>query len=282
MAVNKEIWVPAIVEPFYSEASFLQKVVNHDEFVNERTVHVPNAGSASKISKNAKKFPIDVEAREDVDLTYSMNVFRFAPTVIQNAEAVELSYNKRESVINVNRAALYDEVAEDIVQSWVSGVETPINGSTGTIKEHITTIATQFATAKVPFTERYIMFSADDYYKFLAELTAAEQFAFSASADAAKGVLGMWMGFQVLQEFYVPKKVKLLAWYKGALSKAISELQILSNDQDATYFGDVVSGELRAGGSIIRKDIKGVAVVDDDGVQDAAPKLEDENLSDEE
>lgn len=193
-----------------------------------------------------------------------------------------MPYNKRESVINVNRAALYDEVAEDIVQSWVSGVETPINGSTGTIKEHITTIATQFAAAKVPFTERYIMFSAADYYKFLAELTAAEQFAFSASADAAKGVLGMWMGFQVLHEFYVQKKVKLIAWYKGALSKAMSELQILSNDQDATYFGDVVSGELRAGGSIISKDIKGVAVVDDDGVKDAAPKLEDENLSDEE
>lgn len=272
MPLNQQIWVKSIIEPFVAPTSFLSKVLNHDEYVNNRTVHVPNAGAPSSISKNAKKFPIAVEAREDVDLTYQIDVFRFAPTMIQNAEAVELSYNKRESIIAVNRAELYDEASMDTVKKWVSEVENPINGSTGTIKQHIKAIAVKFRKDKVPHKDRYMMLSAQAYEDFLEELSEKEQFAFSASADSARGVLGKYMSFEILEESYVPENVKILAWYKGSLSKAMGDTKILSNDQDATYYGDVVSGEVRIGGAVVRKDGKGVAVVDHDGTKDAAPE----------
>lgn len=278
MPVNQEIWVKTIVEPFYSTYSFLLKVLNHDEYVNNRTVHVPNAGEPSPVSKNAKKFPMEVASREDSDLIYDVNVFRIAPTVIQNAEAVELSYNKRESVISVNRAELYEAAAQDIVATWVSQVEKPINGSTGTIKEHIKAIAVQFRKDKVPHKERYIMLGAQAYEDFLNELSEKEQFAFSASADSSKGVLGKYMSFEFVEENFVPENVKLIAWHKGSLAKAMGETKILSNDQDATYFGDVVSAEVRVGGAVVRKDGKGIAVVDNDGVKDAAPEKSSEKL----
>ena len=60
----------------------------------------------------------------------------------------------------------------------------------------------------------------------------------------------------------------MLAWHKNSLSRAMSPLTLFENEKDPTYYGDIISGELRAGGAVIRKDLKGIYVIDDDGVTD--------------
>lgn len=272
MPLNREIWVPSIVGQLYQPNTVIAKSVDHSEYIDGKTVHVPNAGAAAKIGKNVKKLPLEVSSRTDLDLSYNIDDFKIYPIVITDAEQVELSYNKRESITAESRAKLYDEVTSDTVAKWVSGAK-PVAKS-GSIKDAIKAAAKQFAKDRVPKGERYIMLTEDGYYDFLDELTEKEQFAFSASADAEKGVLGKFFGFEFVDEYYLPKDVTMLAWQKQSLSHAIGTLKLYDTEGDPTYYGDVISGELRAGGAAIRSDKKGIYVVDVDGVADAAPKDE--------
>lgn len=276
MPLNREIWVPSIIGHLHQTNTVLAKSVDHSEYIDGKTVHVPNAGAAAKIGKNVKKLPLDVSSRTDLDLSYKIDDFKIYPIVITDAEQVELSYNKRESITAESRSKLYDEVTSDTVAKWVSGAK-PVAKS-GSIKDDIKAAAKQFAKDRVPKGERYIMLTEDGYYDFLEELSDKEQFAFSASADAEKGVLGKFYGFEFADEFYLPKDVSMMAWQKQSLSHAIGDLKIYDTEGDPTYYGDVISGELRAGGAAIRSDKKGIYVVDADGVADAAPKDEIEDM----
>ena len=70
----------------------------------------------------------------------------------------------------------------------------------------------------------------------------------------------------------------MLAWQKQSLSHAIGDLKIYEDEGNPTYYGDVISGEIRAGGSVVRSDKKGIYVVDADGVADTAPKDKVEDM----
>ncbi len=271
MAIQKEIWIESILEPFKKESSFLDKATEHSEFISGKTVHVPNAGGASKSVKNSNKLPLEIKGREDFDLTYSMDDYKMPPVVIEDAEKVELSYNKRESVISVNRAALYEDVAKDTIHKWVYGVEKPMSKNGKTPKQWIKEFAKQFDKDGVSKEERYLMFTVDQYYEFLDSLTSKEQFAFSACADAAKGILGNYFGFEVLKEFFLPEGVEAFAWQKNSVSKAMGEVKIYDNSGVADYYGDIISFQVRAGGAAIRFDKKGIACVTSSGKQISAP-----------
>lgn len=271
MPLNKEIWVDHIIGNLYGPTSAISRSVDHSEYINNKTVHVPNAGAPAKIGKNVKSLPLSVSSREDIDLIYKINDYKIYPMLVTNLEAVELSYDKRQSILAENKAKLYEETALDIVASWVACVKKPVAKASKTIKEMIKGAAKQFATDKVPSQGRTLMLTPDNYYKLLDELTEQEQFAFSASADAAHGVLGKYYGFEILEEYLLPNGVEMLAWHPLSMSRALGDVHIYANEQDATYYGDILSGDVRAGGHVIRQDCKGVYVVDADGVQDAAP-----------
>ena len=274
----KEVWIEQIIAGLYASTASINNSVNHSDFIENKIVHVPNAGAAAKILKNVRDLPISVTSREDIDLTYKINDFKISPMLVENIEEIELSYDKLASITAENKAKLAEWVAKDIFKSWVAGVKNPINGSTGTVKGWLKQIAKQFAKDKVPMQGRYVMMTEDLYYDFLETLSESESQAFHASQDLQKGRLGTYMGFTIVGEFLLPKKVKLFAWSALSVSRAIGSLKLYSREDDPTYYGSIVSGEMRAGGSVIRNDGKGVAAVDDDGVQDEAPKEKDENV----
>ena len=125
MALQVQIWIKSIIENLFADNSFASKSVDHSEFVNEKTVHVPNAGAAPSVVKNRTTFPAAVTTREDVDLSYDIDEFSVDPIRIPNADKVELSYNKRESIIRGSRNKLADDIHASLIYSWIpSGVNT--------------------------------------------------------------------------------------------------------------------------------------------------------------
>ena len=74
MAIQKEIWMAAIVEGLFASNSFLSKAFNADEYVNNgKIVHIPNAGAASGTKKNRTELPAKVTKRTDIDVTFPLN-----------------------------------------------------------------------------------------------------------------------------------------------------------------------------------------------------------------
>lgn len=299
MAIQKEIWMNTIVEGLFADNSFLSKSVDADEFVNDgRTVHIPNAGAASGVKKNRNQFPAEVKTRDDVDLTFNLNEFTTDPVRIPHADTVELSYNKRESVIRTDRAKLINDVSEDILYQWVPASANSIyttGGSTGTTavahtpgatgnrkafhQDDVMSAMTKFDEQNIPQEGRYLLVDAQMYKQLLKSLTQNEAQAFHAAVDVKKGVLGELHSFKIMKRSRVARyntagdklewsangtgtdNAAALAWHENSVCRAKGEITVFENEKDATYYGDILSFLLRAGGRCMRNGVEGLLAI---------------------
>ena len=222
MALQVEIWVKSIIEGLFANNTFAARSVDHSEFVNEKTVHVPNAGAAPNVEKNRTVFPANVTERKDVDLIYQMDEFTVDPVRIPHAEQVELSYNKRESVTRQSRRKLAQDIYESIIYNWIpegvkvvetlgEAVAAHIKEATGNrkrmTKQTVEELQTLFDEQDIPEEGRCILLDARMYNQLLNSLTDAERNGFLVCADPARGVIGKYLGF----DFYKRSKVAKVA-----------------------------------------------------------------------
>ncbi len=292
MALQKEIWINSIVELLFADNTFAARSVNHSAFVTDKTVHVPNAGSAPNVVKNRSSFPGTASQRTDYDLTYDINEYSTDPVHLQHSEEVELSYNKRESILKQMKAALADNVHADLVVSWVpsgyakvgtSGAAAPAHMSSSTgnrqamTKADVLAVKNLFDLDDIPQTGRCMLLDAVMYNQLMSSLSESEAAAFNASVDAQRGILGRLYGF----DFYMRSTVLRvnaagttinptaaattsaagIAWQEDCVSRAEGEHEIFDDSDNPLYYGDVMSALVRAGGHYMRNDKKGVAVI---------------------
>lgn len=294
MALNKEIWLTTIQENFFPDNSFATKSIDDSIFVSNKTVHIPNAGVPSGVEINRTKKPASVSQRSDNDLTYDMDELTTNPIYIPNIDMVELSYDKRQSILWNDRMELQKNAHQNLLYRWFCAdtvVETAGDAraahtsdkATGTRKKltkaSVLDLMTKFNVDDVPADGRYILLDAVMYADLLGDLTEKELSAFLASADAQKGVLGNLYGFNIMQRSKV-LRVKAdksllkwneageagelasgLAWQSQCVSRALGDVKMFDNTDDPTYYGDIYSFLMRVGGSYRRYDKKGVAAI---------------------
>lgn len=262
MALQTEIWLADIVEPLFAQNTFAARSLNHSAFVNNRTVHVPNAGTPPAVEKNRSSLPAAAAQRTDADLSYTIAEYTTDPVHITNAEEIELSYDKRQSVIAQMRSALADKVHTDILTSWIDGATATTAAAID--KDEVLKLMTAFDEQDVPQDGRCLILPPAQYASLLKSLTNFEGQSFLASADAQRGVVGRLYGFDVFQRSKVAAtagEALAFAWHADAVSHALGECRIFTDDQNPLYYGDIFSALVRAGGSIVRSDKKGALTV---------------------
>lgn len=295
MALNKEIWLSTIQENFFPDDSFAVHSVDDSMFVENKTVHIPNAGAPSGVVINRQDSNKGANSgqakRTDNDLTYNIDELTTNPIYIPEIEKTELSYDKRQSVIMNDRQQLQDTAHQNLLYKWyvkASAIETTGSAraahtsttATGTRKaikkEDVLTIATEFNKMNVPANDRYLLLDAVMYADLLAALTGSDLPAFLASANAQKGIVGNLYGINVMMRSQVLKckanKDLLeysdtavaaecavgLAWQKNCVSRALGELKMFQTLDDPNWYGDIYSFLLRTGGSPRRYDKLGI------------------------
>lgn len=296
MALNKEIWLNTIVENFYPDNSFMAKSVDDSPFVNNKTVHIPNAGKPSSVSINRSEKPAKISEREDNELTYNIDELTTDPIHISNVDTVELSYDKRNSVLSNDRMQLQKAAAQNLLYKWSEAMKTKFQtegeareahtSSTATgnrkkmTKAVVMKLAVQFNKDDVPAEGRYILLDSVMYMDLLDDLTDKELSAFLSCADASRGVLGKLYGFEFMQRSQVLRTsaggsaiVKWdaedaagelaagLAWQESCVSRAMGEVKMFDDMGNPTYYGDIYSFLVRTGGAPRRYDGKGIAVI---------------------
>src|SRR5690606_770561 len=98
---------------------FITFAFNADEYVMQgKVVHIPQAGATAAVVKNRSSLPATVTKRTDTDITYPLDEFTTDPRLIPNADTVELSYDKMESVMSDDMNALRQTVAENCLIAW--------------------------------------------------------------------------------------------------------------------------------------------------------------------
>lgn len=294
MALNKQVWLNTIVENFFPDNSFATKSIDDSVFVDNKTVHIPNAGAPSGVEINRTQKPASVNQRTDQDLTYDMDELTTNPIYIPNVDTVELSYDKRQSILWNDRMELQKQAHQNLLYRWfVAGqvIETEgeaINAHTSTTatgnrkaitKDTILKLMTRFNQDDVPANGRYILLDAVMYAQLLKDLTDKELSAFLASANAQKGIVGELYGFSFMQRSQVLRlksdKALLkwsenatatelaagLAWQEQCVSRALGDVKMFDSMDNPTYYGDIYSFLMRVGGSYRRYDKKGIYVI---------------------
>ena len=294
MALNQEVWKSSIVEGLFADNSFLSKAVNSSEFVNFKTVHIPNAGSASSVTKDRSTFPATIGTRTDVDLTFSLSEFTTDPVRVPHAETVELSYNKRESIMKQDKSALANAVAEDVLYNWMplsancisttgDAVAAHTPSATGNrkafTKDDLKTAMSTFNAANVPQEGRYALIDAQMYDQLIDSMTDKDALAFHAQADVANGVVGKIYSFNVMMRSRVSvyatggtiKKwsttgattdnAAALCWHEASLTAALGDTEMFEQEKDPTYYSDIFSFLVRAGGNKLRNDNVGILAI---------------------
>lgn len=295
MALNKEIWLNAIVENLYPDNSFATKSVDDSAFVSNRKVHIPNAGAPSKVVTNRTEKPAKVSQRTDNELTYDMDELTTDPIYIPNIDTVELSYDKRNSVIANDRAQLQEAAHVNILERWGGGVDanhvllttgavtrdahtskTATGQRKGICKADVLKLMTAMDADNVPEAGRYLLLDAYMYADLLSDLSESDKWMFQNSANVQAGVLGSLYGFNIMKRSSVLRvtsdKALLkwseedtaaelaagLAWQEGCLSRALGEVKMFDETDSPTYYGDVYSFLVRTGGGVRRYYRKGV------------------------
>lgn len=292
MALQKEIWIAALIANLFACNSFANRSQNHSGFVNNKRVHVPNAGTAPSVKKNRSTLPATITTRTDVDLAYDINEFTTDPLRVDHAETIELSYNKRESIISASRNALTDAVHDDLILSWVpsgytkvltSGEATPAHqaSATGNRKKFtindVLKVKIVMDRDNIHSTGRCILLDCDMYNELLASLTQNEYHAFLASSDAQKGIVGRLYGFDFYMRTNVLRVVASgasiatenaasdsaagIAWQEDCVARALGNTELFVEEKNPSYYGDIFSALVRAGGHYVRNDKKGVVVI---------------------
>jgi len=124
MAVQKEIWENDIEEQIFKDNSFVRLSFRADDFVNGIAVHIPQSGGSGNVSTNRTSLPATVRKRTDTDVIYIIDEYTTDPVLISNADTVELSYDKRNSVLGEDKNKLSQTVAEEMLYNWLNDFTT--------------------------------------------------------------------------------------------------------------------------------------------------------------
>lgn len=295
MALNISIWQATLVENFYPDNSFSSKSVDDSAYVKAKKVIIPNAGAPSKVRKNRTVKPATVNQRTDNDLEYEIDELTTDPIYIPNIDTVELSYDKRTSIISNDREELQNSAEENILERWGLGVPSKnVLFTTGTTerdahtsetatgkrkcitKADLLKIMTRMDADNVPKEGRHILLDAYMYADLLENLSESDKWMFQNSADVQRGIVGKLWGLNVMtrsqvlrvktdksllswdQEAVAGEMAAALAWHDKSVSRAMGEVKMFDSTNNPMYYGDIYSFLLRTGGSVRRYDKKGV------------------------
>ena len=292
MAIQKEIWTKDIVDNLYKNNAFAQRSFNADMYVlMGKVVHIPVAGSPSTVKKNLDTFPQTAIKRVDTEITYAIDTLYSLPRHIEHIEQYELSYDKRQSVLGEDQAALIDSAMDSLLFRWAplvaktiltDGADVPatLAGATGNrkafTKSVFSTIRLAMNKANIPAAGRVALLTSDHYQQFFSSLSEAEKTDFGKVADLANGIVGRYLGFDIMErstvlryrgadnayvvvdeqaDNYLPNdddRAASLIWHDKSVERAKGEVKIFDEADNPEYYGGITSMLLRLGGRIRR------------------------------
>lgn len=291
--INPEIWQNFIAENLFRGMEFVRNAFNADQFVvGGRIVHIPQAGNKPTGKRNRVNLPATVSRRSDTDVTYALDEFTTDPTLISNAELLELSYDKLASVlgdhVNYLRQLIGDWMpynwapATNIIRTTGGNVAAHLDNATGNRK--LITIA-DYRKAKfemnkqgVSSENRFSLIDSNSLDQLISSLSITDAKDFSRIYDPITGSIGKIEGFNIIERPQVIRYtnastpvVKLpdaagaatdnattLFWQKDAVEKAEGTIEMFEKLKDPTFYGDIYSALVRLGGRIRRADEVGV------------------------
>jgi hypothetical protein len=269
-----------------------------------KVVHIPQAGSKPGVTRNRQNLPAAVVVRGDTDVTYAIDEFTSDPVLITNAETIELSYDKIADVLSDHLETLNNTAADWMLYNWIAnlsgggslpplirttgGARAGVDGQTGNrkifTKDEIKRARLRFNKQGIAKTGRMALLDSEHMNDLMSDLDLLKR-DYANELDIKNGVIVRLFGFDIMERSDVAlynhnggnPTIKLpgsvvnttdhkasLFFQQNAVERAIGDIKFFENKQDATYFGDIYSALVRAGGRKRRADAAGTMVCVED------------------
>lgn len=256
--IEVEFWVKYIMKRFWKDNAFLKHAFNEDDYViGGKIVHIPQPGGLPTVVKNRNVFPATAVRRTDGEVLYSLDEYSTDPTHIQDAEKIEVSYDKIDSVLGDHVGQMNQTIATDMIIKWLallpsshivetSGVSTSakVAGQTG---NRLATVHTDLKKARlimnlqdVPGEDRYSLFEENMMDELTDSLSTTQYKDFSQHYDAKTGVIGKLYNFNIMTRSSVAMSAaalngssQLVANALGAATSATDQVTSLCWHKDA-------------------------------------------------
>lgn len=307
-SITTQIWVNYIVENLYKFGNeFLEDAVSDDQYVLAGSiVHKPQAGAKPRAQKNRTQLPATITRRKDVDVFYPLDEYTTDPTLITDAETVELSYDKLASALRDHMLTLGELIAENGLFAWAaadatggfaaasvirttgSAVAAHLQGATGNRKLFV---EADLQKAKftldgqlVPMSGRCALIPSNLLDQLYNDLKTKYDYAYAR--DVMNGTIPALHGFKIIQRpstlrysnatTPVVKALEaanattdndsVICWQRDQVARARGAAKFFSDPDKPEYYGSVYSALVRFGAQKQREDSRGVLAV----VQDAS------------
>lgn len=216
MALQHEVWITDIKDQLFKPNPFMNRATNHSMYVNYKTVHVPQAGTAQTVKANRAVLPATISQRTDTELTYSLNEYTSDPILLTNIEELQINYDKRASVLNQTNMKLSEVVANKSLYAWAPSGASRIVRTTGTAAAaylpHSTATGTRkaitladLASARaildndnVPMEGRVLLMTANMYNNEFLAISNVQQYLSYGQAVLPTGVVNKIFGFDIM------------------------------------------------------------------------------------
>lgn len=229
--IPQEFWSSYIVEKLRRTNPHIMLCFDESKYVQGGSiVYLPQAGAKPSVVKNRAFGAATAVQRGDTAVMYALDVFTTDPTAITTSEAMEISYEKTDSVLADHTDTLAEAIGDELTYNWIRGVKpavgggttvefipvgrriattgaaTDVNaedGQTGTRKafsyKEVQAMQAKFNKDNVARDNRYAMLESYMYQQFIDSLSANQMAAFQESADLTNGVVGKFAGFTFLE-----------------------------------------------------------------------------------
>lgn len=229
--IPQEFWSSYIVEKLRRTNPHIALCFDESKYVQGGSiVYLPQAGAKPSVVKNRAFGAATAVQRGDTAVMYALDVFTTDPTAITTSEAMEISYEKTDSVLADHTDTLAEAIGDELTYNWIRGVKpaagggttvefiptgrriptsgasTAVNaedGQTGTRKattyKEVQAMQAKFNKDNVAKDNRYAMMESYMYQEFIDSLSANQMAAFQESADLTNGIIGKFAGFTFLE-----------------------------------------------------------------------------------
>lgn len=211
--LNKQVWISQIMEKFYPEASFLNYAKDMSEFVENDKINLADCGFDPDVLINNTTYPIPIVQRTDTPISLELDLYETENTLVRSPEAVELAYDKLESVIYGHRNVLRAKSGQKAAHAYApnSNTEnTPIIVTTGESNgegfkrltpEDILKLKKKYDLLDIPFEKRYLVLDPNH----VEDLILYDLKAFKDITDFVNGQPNRFAGFNILQYTKTPR-----------------------------------------------------------------------------
>lgn len=284
VGLNKEIWLPELMEGFYADDSFLSEMRDMSAFVDNDVINLAEAGVNPDVLVNNSVYPVPYAQRADVPIALSLDTFDTENTLVRSIETAELAYDKRSSIMYGHKQALrmtFMQKAAHAVAPSADSTFTPLLQTTGADNgsgfkrltyADILRLKKRFDNAEIPAEGRILILSAQHQedleledasrYNLVMDKGVLRGFKLYFLADARLPRYNKTSGAKVAYGAAAAPStdtVSSIAFHKDEMMRAQGTQDIFLRERDPELRGDLLGFQMRGLALPIRN--KGVAAI---------------------